>query len=135
MERAYDLYEQSDFQGHEQEKAYLEHVFIRNEILWKEFEKRFEYWAWEVCEMSPKDAMDAFETFRFVSIIDEFFEVCLGCYTVDGIECVPFLQELEAFYTNADKLLDEVEERSAPYLSYGIDDDIESLNENSGKYS
>lgn len=85
--------------------------------------------------MSPKDAMDAFETFRFVSIIDEFFEVCLGCYTVDGIECVPFLQELEAFYTNADKLLDEVEERSAPYLSYGIDDDIESLNENSGKYS
>ena len=135
MERAYDLYEQSDFQGHEEEKAYLEHVFIRNEILWKEFEKRFEYWAREVCEMSPKEAMDAFETFRFVSIIDQFFEECLGCYTVDGIECVPFLRELEAFYTSADKLLDEVEERSAPYLSYGTDDDMESLNENSGKDS
>lgn len=45
MERAYDVYEQSDFQGHEEEKVYLEHVFIRNELLWKEFEKRFQYWA------------------------------------------------------------------------------------------
>lgn len=33
MERAYDVYELSDFQGHEEEKAYLEKVFIWNEFL------------------------------------------------------------------------------------------------------
>lgn len=133
MERAYDVYELSDFQGHEEEKAYLEHIFIRNELLWKEFEKRFEYWAREVCTMSLKEAMDAFEEFRFVSIIDEFFEKCLGRYTVDGIEWVPFLQEIEAFHTRADKLLDEVEDWSAPYLSCGTDDGMESLDEDSEK--
>lgn len=135
MERAYDVYEQSDFQGHEEEKAYLEHIFIRNEALWKDFEKRFEYWARGVCKMSPKDAMDAFETFRFVSIIDEFFEKCLGRYMVDGTECVPFLQEVEAFFTSADKLLDEVEEWSAPYLSCGTEDDLEPLDRDSEKGS
>lgn len=61
--------------------------------------------------------MDAIETFRFVSIIDEFFEESLGRYTIDGIECVPFLRELGVFYTSADKLLDEVEGWSAPYFS------------------
>lgn len=129
MERAYDVYELSNFEGHEEEKAYIEHVFIRNEQLWKEFEKRFEYWAREVCMMSLKEAMDAFEEFRFVSIIDEFFEKCLGSYTVDGIEYVPFLQELEAFHTRADRLLDEVEDWSAPYLSCESGDSIESQNE------
>ena len=98
MERAYDVYEQSDFQCHEEEKAYLEHVFIRNELLWKEFENRFEYWARDVCKMSSKEAMDAFETFRFVSIIDEFLQECLGRCTIDGIECVPFLREFEVFF-------------------------------------
>lgn len=83
--------------------------------------------------MSLKEAMDAFEEFRFVSIIDEFFEKCLGRYTVDGVEWVPFLRELEAFHTRADELLDEVEDWSATYLNCGSGDGMESLDENSEK--
>lgn len=63
MERAYGVHEQSYFRGHEEEKAYLEHVFIRNELLWKQFDTRFESCAREVCKMSSKEAMDSFEHF------------------------------------------------------------------------
>lgn len=96
------------FPGNENEKADIDHAFIRLMEIWEKFESILSYWAkQEMPRMPEVDAADGLymiEEARFVPIMVRFFEA-LECYSRPS-----FLEELKEFVMTTTVLIRELKE-------------------------
>lgn len=96
------------FPGNEDEKASIDHAFIRLMELWEKFESILSYWAKKempgVPEADASDGLDMIEEARFIPILNRFFTA------LESYSRPPFSEELKEYVKTTMILIRELKE-------------------------